>query len=120
MNRYLEKIAEHRDDISWIVPATTAVVPTVALGASHYSNLGIRTHHKPEEEVLNRALRKNILKTTAALAILGGGAAAAAEYSRRAYLDKQKKEQTKDIQKAIESTVESLPVAQIKGPLRRA
>lgn len=120
MNRYLEKIAEHKDDISWIVPATTAVVPTLAIGASHYSNLGIRTEHKPEERVLNRALRKNILKTTAALALLGGGAAAAAEYSRRAYLDKQKKEQTKDIQKAIESTVESLPVAQIKGPLRRA
>lgn len=113
------KKAESHDDISWVVPATTAIVPTVALGASHYTNLHTRDQFKPEEKALNKALRSNIVKTTAALALLGGGAAAAAEYSRRAYLDAQKKEQTKDIKKAIESTVESLPVAQIKGPLRR-
>lgn len=118
MNRYLEKIAES-NDLSWIVPATTATVPTLALGASHYSNLLKRDEFKPEEAALNKALRSNIVKTTAALAILGGGAAAAAEYSRRAYLDKQKREQTKDIQKAIENTVEGLPVAQIKGQLVR-
>ena len=106
MNKYLEKIAES-SDYSWLVPAASVTVPIAAGGVAQYAALQTKDKFetKPEQRLLNKALRSTALKSTLGLSLAGGTAAGLAEFSRRKYLENQKRGQNTELKQALRTTI---------------
>ena len=104
-NRYLLKIAEDREDLSWLLPAVGVAIPTAAGGLSHYMNIKTKEKFEPHNAEMNKALKRSALRTTLGLSLLGGTTAAVSELARRHYLESQKAEQNRDITKAVRATI---------------
>lgn len=103
---------DHRSDHTWLIPAAVSTIPATAYGVSRHGEIALRKKFAdtPKEKLLQEALQRRNVKTTVGTAAATIAATGMAELARRHFTEKQKNEQTKDIQKAVKQVVKQAEV----------
>ena len=100
---------DRKSDHSWVIPAAVSTIPAAAYGISRHGELDIRSRYATtdKEKLMNKALQRRNIKTTLGVAGATVAASGVAELARRHFAEKQKDQQTKDIEQAVKGVVKS-------------